>query len=113
MGDLSPVFDTNIKADDCDPVLCVGPAMVWAGDISGPKNPEEIGFVIGHEVVIPGVQYYPDGSGQPDDYDLVEVITVTSAKEAAYQVFLHAFDLLLESAIECVEEDQMYEDLKN
>lgn len=33
---------------------------------------ERVFYYVQHEVCYPGVRYYPDGSGEPDDYELID-----------------------------------------
>lgn len=53
------------------------------------------GYIVNYGVVVPGVHYYRDGSGEPDDYEVNEIArerNVWRAIEAALK-FDFAYDL--------------------
>ena len=43
-------------------------------------------FMIGREVLVPGVRYYRDGSGEPDSSDFVDVAEVLDVRKLAPQL---------------------------
>ena len=110
--DLSFEIKLDLQ-DGFDPCLAIGPALVWVDDIEidGIKGETTTaGFVLGYETYDPGVRYHADGSGTPPSTDLAEVKTARTANEAARKAFLLAFSLILDGAIECADEDVMFED---
>ena len=120
---FSDVLKTCILTDDySDPELHIGnrscsviATVLRVEDNSigslGRKIDAE-GFVIGHGVVIPGVRYYKDGSGEPDDYDFVEVEDTQVAVDAAVKGIRHALNLLLDNGTEVYGENKMFEQME-
>ena len=74
----------TLQEMDCtDPFIELGDTGVCVGVFSGyvpqqkslgkKKAPEQVMYGAYYTVIIPGRRYYPDGSGEPDDVDVVEV----------------------------------------
>jgi hypothetical protein len=58
--------------------------------ILGTVEHDVILWDVSYGYVIHGVRYYPDGSGEPDDYDVKEVaqdLTLTDAIKKAWELF--------------------------
>ena len=69
--------------------------------LSGTTTTKETRWTVSYGYVIHGVRYYPDGSGEPDDYDEKEVaadLTLTKAiHTAAEMMYSHSIDAVLEN----------------
>jgi hypothetical protein len=91
-----------------DPVLSVGMAEVVATE----SDDGTVIFLVGHTKTLPGVYRYPDGSGEPDDQEFIEITAEKLPYRAAEKVVYHAFHLEIEAAIEDAAYAQILEDEK-
>lgn len=76
------------------------------------KRQEIYAWIYGTSVHIPGVHYYKDGSGQPDDLDMIElgVFRVGSESALAKDVSRHIIDNRLDMILNSMSEEFMYID---
>jgi hypothetical protein len=79
--------------------------------IGGERTRKGIAWVLTKTVLIPGVRYYKDGSGQPDDYDYIEVGTYAHPAIAARALVEQLLRDMLDGASEAEWEREMDEGL--
>jgi len=113
---LSDSLKTEMFSDEyCDPELRIGD--MGCSILSGPVKQKTIlgekdvdGFIVGHIEVYPGVYRYADGSGEPPSEEFIEDAEVHRPIDAAINGIRSAVNMLLGSAEEAYNEEQMYKD---
>jgi hypothetical protein len=66
------VFELHVEGEDAE-IGVADHGLVAIGGVDG--------WHVGHEVIVPGVRYRPDGSGEPDDVDWTPVAERLNARE--------------------------------
>lgn len=80
---------------------------VHAGSDGKPIKPVTFDWVLYRTVVVPGVRYYPDGSGEPDISDDVEIaeVNLTATREIAKTAVLTYLEDNIDVQFEMADED--------
>lgn len=83
---IAPLADEPQLGIDGDVTLTVAGYTVYLADSEIGAGPDAGKYIIGREVLVPGVRYRRDGSGEPDSVDFVDVGPVVDERRLAEQL---------------------------
>lgn len=66
-------------------------------------------YVVATLHITPAVHYYRDGSGQPEEVDVVEILRTRSLGEAIKRAFTYDVERAIDNALEAEGEREIYE----
>jgi hypothetical protein len=103
--------DYEIVSEDrfSDPCIALDGANLCLQETEAKK----LQWYWGVEVCVPGVRYYPDGSGQPDDYDFDEKGGSENLDEAIQEFIKLVAEIRLNGYLTYVAESKMEEEWRN
>jgi hypothetical protein len=109
--DLVPHIDRDGPSLD----LADSGLSIFLATINAAGEPDRYGWVLCRAVIVPGVRYYRDGSGEPDAVDTVDLLTVgpSETRKIAKAAVLAYLEANIEIRFEIADEDALARDLNN